>query len=106
MTCCQSTSDRCLVRGKVRKRATVEREATRLALAKVGHGTLLEGIQVRWLGLVWRGVPAPLRWLLEARTGLLPMELPGCGCWDRAKRWQEAAVKWLEVEPVPDPSRQ
>ena len=74
----------CLLRGVVRDRAEVEREVTALALKRLGRGVLLDGIRVRWLGLVWRGVPEPLRWALEWR-GLLPMELPGCGCVDRLK---------------------
>ncbi len=37
--------------------------------------------RVRWLGLVWIGVPAPLRWWLHARGKIShPDALPGCGC--------------------------
>ena len=84
MSCCQPSSGACLVHGRRADRAATEREITRLALARLGRGTLLDGIRVRWIGLVWRGVPEPLRWALEWR-GLLPMELPGCGCVDRLK---------------------
>lgn len=36
---------------------------------------------LRWLGLRWYGVPAPLRWWLQERWGLLQKTtLPGCGC--------------------------
>lgn len=46
---------------------------------------------VRWLGILWFGVPAPMRWVLRSR---LTGPLPGCGCtvwgktrWLRLKAW-------------------
>lgn len=87
--CAGKAGPLCRVDGKVVPLAEVEREVTRRALARLGRGELLDGIRVRWLGVVWRGVPEPLRWALEWR-GLLPRELPGCGCIDALKRFVEA----------------
>ncbi|MBK8246587.1 MAG: hypothetical protein IPK85_04190 [Gemmatimonadetes bacterium] len=80
------------MRGQIASRASVDREITSRALAslKIRRGTphLIDGIKVRWLGIVWRGVPEPLRWFIE-KDRMLPMELPGCGCIDRIKTWVE-----------------
>ena len=44
---------------------------------------------LRWMGLRWRGVPVPLRVLVEDQvTG----PLHGCGCIDRLKRLWERLV--------------
>jgi len=41
---------------------------------------------IRWAGLVWIGVPMPIRWYLWVRFGTNTAELPGCGC-----------VRWLKA---------
>ena len=43
--------------------------------------------RVRWLGVLWRGVPWPLRWRLP--KGVKP---PGCGCLDALKRLSERCL--------------
>lgn len=80
----------CRVDGRIRSRPEVEREVTRLALMRCGRGTLLDGIRVRWLGLVWIGVPEPLRWVIGERD--LPMDLPGCGCIARLREWVDRLI--------------
>lgn len=42
--------------------------------------------RVRWMGLLWRGVPWPVRLKLPAH-----IRLPGCGCVDSLKRLVEYA---------------
>ena len=50
---------------------------------------------VRWLGVRWVGMPAPLRWRFEARYGRAP-RVDGCGCVASVKRF------WIDGEPDPD----
>lgn len=59
---------------------------------------------VRWFWMRWRGVPAPLRWVLSDPDlcGLLGHDrpaaiedFPGCGCIDRLKIWTEGLARWL-----------
>jgi hypothetical protein len=46
---------------------------------------------VRWLGMVWIGVPAPLRWWWVEVWGLeLSGPLEGCGCVRRLRAWWNA----------------
>lgn len=45
--------------------------------------------RVRWLVVLWRGVPMPLRLWLAYRHGFNPDVWPGCGCVDRLKRLVE-----------------
>jgi len=48
------------------------------------------GGRVKWLGVLWRGVPFPLRLALQVRWPRRnPWRLPGCGCLDRLKAWVE-----------------
>ncbi len=85
----------CLVDGVLKSRPAVEREITRLALVKARRGVLLDGIRVRWWGLVWIGVPEPLRWIIGERD--LPMDLPGCGCVERIRALVSACVAWISA---------
>jgi hypothetical protein len=51
--------------------------------------------RVRWRGLLWRGLPGPRRWRLEARGYPGVMDLPGCGCIDRLKAlWSDVDETW------------
>jgi hypothetical protein len=51
--------------------------------------------RVRWLGLVWMGVPAPRRWWLHARGRLShPDALPGCGCIWLLKIYLPSRLPW------------
>lgn len=47
-----------------------------------------EGPYVRWLGLQWIGLPAPLRWFLFLfkRSHPMPSMFDGCGC-----------LRWLKM---------
>lgn len=43
---------------------------------------------VRWLGVDWIGVPAPVRWwMVEVRGVELSGPLEGCGCCRRLRGW-------------------
>lgn len=45
-----------------------------------------------WVGLEWRGVPKPVRWLLgELGASVI---FTDCGCIDRLKRWSERVERW------------
>lgn len=46
---------------------------------------------VTWLGMVWRGVPYPIRLLLAFRLRRVSLlrALPGCGCLNRVKAYYE-----------------
>lgn len=93
MSCgCGQSGPLCIVRGQVLPMIEGQRMVTAKALVPY-KATLLDGIRVRWLGLVWRGVPEPLRWMIE-KDRMLPMELPGCGCLDRWKTLVERFVAW------------
>lgn len=51
--------------------------------------------RVRWLGMLWRGVPAPRRWLLEHRGLAGAADLGGCGCLDGPRGvWSEEDGTW------------
>jgi len=43
--------------------------------------------EVRWVGLTWNGVPAPIRWELERRHGWARRPLAGCGCLVALRRY-------------------
>lgn len=45
--------------------------------------------RVRWLGVGWSGMPAPLRWRFQGRYGRAP-RVDGCGCIEAVKRY------WVE----------
>ncbi len=42
---------------------------------------------VRWVGVTWHGVPAPIRWGLVYRHGEPRKPLAGCGCVAALKRF-------------------
>jgi hypothetical protein len=44
---------------------------------------------IRWLGVKWRGVPMPIRWIMRAVYRIPLRKWVGCGCLDRVKRWTE-----------------
>lgn len=68
-----------------------------------------EGDIIRWLGLRWYGVPAPLRWFLRLliavrRVRPLTGPLDGCGCIVALRdRWDALRARlreWLAVARV------
>lgn len=65
-------------------------EITRLAMRLAGSSASPDGSGlVRWLGVLWRGVPMPLRIWLAYRHGFAPDVWPGCGCLDALKSLSE-----------------
>lgn len=65
-------------------------EITRLAMRLAGFPREPDAQgRVRWLGVLWRGVPMPLRLWLAYRHGFRPDAWPGCGCMDVLKALTE-----------------
>lgn len=44
---------------------------------------------IRWLGVKWRGVPMPIRWVMRAVYRVPLRKWVGCGCLDGVKRVYE-----------------
>ncbi len=64
--------------------------------------------RVRWLGIRWYGVPAPIRWYGSAGlyaevcglgANVKWRDLPGCGCIVRLKDWTKGITSWLSKSP-------
>lgn len=51
--------------------------------------------RVLWLGLLWRGVPWPLRWRLPRGT-----RIPDCGCLDALRRFAGFLREWRFPMPT------
>lgn len=101
MSCgCGPTEGLCRLNGRVVTRAEADRLITEKAISRYPSARMGEGLMVRWLWINWRGVPMPIRWVIHARRGVYPDQLPECGCIDWLKRWVESRHKYGCITPA------
>lgn len=111
MSCCNANHDRTATRAAMcaacRPARRLGLDAEDLAILCINGVRILDVIEgsertcprgrwpdeagnVRWLRVVWMGVPAPLRYWIRHK---LSKPLPGCGCIASIKRFWESIVR-------------